>query len=839
MAATTVTMERRWKRRRMQVMTRRSIGSAMLACGAVVVLLSVAGKVTAQDAPYVNGAIADAEFKKITAADMDRLRQLKILFGSRSFGQNMGNGIRSLAAKNPIYKFPASRFEASTFKTNGDNSVFPPDAFDKVNWVHDWVIASPWSKRIFTMKSLLEEAPHFYQDDIDVFMIYYHGGDAKTYPVYAKEMDGMRQRNPHIKFIYVTAGFEGPKQARFNASAAAFSDLVRKNYKGKVPLYDLSHILNDDGRCGNQYCPEYSSDPAQVHPNNTVAEERMAKGLLVILHKLFIENQPAGSTEAPTTPENPAGRSLDRYSIRLTWDFSKLPDCGVKHYLVQRDGKQVGVSKGFGFADRGLKENTEYTYTVAAVGNNGKVSSWSQPCKVRTFNDTERPALKMVRDIIRNDTIILEFSEPLDTASATNVANYTLAGGIEVQKAALAEHLVTLTTAPMPDNTTTTLTIGDVTDTSVNKNVVAPGTVVAIRYVNRTIDDVLAYWPLDGDAKDASGNGNDGKLMKSPAFVPGIRGKAMKLSVDGPSCADVRLPGSKKVNLDGTENFTMAVWAKKDDAAKGGTLLNRHVVYNMSVGADTVSVTLYNRDGRDRAMVKAKAPEIRDTEWHHYCAVYDGKAVVLYIDGTAKGQAPLTGNVRHDRTRNLTIGQGLFKKWFGGAIDEVRMYGWPLAEAKVRQLHAMGSAGLSPDLQAVQAILKANGDGRSLKGAAVVDADGRVTKLYLQNDLGGQVFRITADVGQLTELQLLHVYGPEDHDHAAPKLTYMDPAIAKCTKLTELLLNDNDLASLPEQITALKALKVFSVGNNRLSKVSDKLRKWLDMADPDWQGSQK
>ena len=47
----------------------------------------------------------------------------------------------------------------------------------------------------------------------------------------------------------------------------------------------------------------------------------------------------------------------------------------------------------------------------------------------------------------------------------------------------------------------------------------------------------------------------------------------------------------------------------------------------------------------------------------------------------------------------------------------------------------------------------------------MVNDKGRVITPFLQNDLGGSVFKLPVAIGKLTELEVLHVYGPEKHNH--------------------------------------------------------------------------
>jgi hypothetical protein len=138
------------------------------------------------------------------------------------------------------------------------------------------------------------------------------------------------------------------------------------------------------------------------------------------------------------------------------------------------------------------------------------------------------------------------------------------------------------------------------------------------------------------------------------------------------------------------------------------------------------------------------------------------------------------------------------------------------------------------DAKAVQAILTANGlTKKKVEGVSVVE-NGRVVKLYLQE---GGVKVIPDAIGELTELRLLHCYG--DRNLKLPLLTKVSPAIAKCGKLEELLLNQNDLATLPPEIAQLTNLKVLSIADNKLKDLSEVVKAWAEKFDPKGLADQK
>ena len=43
---------------------------------------------------------------------------------------------------------------------------------------------------------------------------------------------------------------------------------------------------------------------------------------------------------------------------------------------------------------------------------------------------------------------------------------------------------------------------------------------------------LVAYYPLEGDVMDATGNGHDGTIMGDPKFVPGKFGQALEFKAE-------------------------------------------------------------------------------------------------------------------------------------------------------------------------------------------------------------------------------------------------------------------------------------------------------------------
>lgn len=74
------------------------------------------------------------------------------------------------------------------------------------------------------------------------------------------------------------------------------------------------------------------------------------------------------------------------------------------------------------------------------------------------------------------------------------------------------------------------------------------------------------------------------------------------------------------------------------------------------------------------------APPVDDNKWHHLAATYDGSYAKIYMDGRFITQAVATAMT--DPSNNLEIGHG-GGFWFGGSIDNVRIYNYARTPAQI------------------------------------------------------------------------------------------------------------------------------------------------------------
>jgi dienelactone hydrolase len=208
---------------------------------------------------------------------------------------------------------------------------------------------------------------------------------------------------------------------------------------------------------------------------------------------------------------------------------------------------------------------------------------------------------------------------------------------------------------------------------------------------------LLGCWPLDGNAADASGNGNNGTLMNSPSFVAG-KVDSNALSLNGTN-QYVDVPVSSIMSaISAAKGVSISLWLNggagqpSADAVTGacnGTtvVIQTMVPYsNGNVYWDAGNPA----DGYDR-ISKAAEPNDYRLQWNFWVFTKDVTAGtmaiyhngVLWHSGTGKSRS-LSGAT----SLNFGASAGGTTKYYEGLIDDVRIYNYSLSATEVATLYA-------------------------------------------------------------------------------------------------------------------------------------------------------
>jgi hypothetical protein len=218
--------------------------------------------------------------------------------------------------------------------------------------------------------------------------------------------------------------------------------------------------------------------------------------------------------------------------------------------------------------------------------------------------------------------------------------------------------------------------------------------------------ELVGWWKLDETggtvAADSSGQGHDGTIAGTPAWMPGLHGGAMQFSGDDSitlPAADMGMSStvgsvSFWVNAGAPPGIGTIFWAGDNNTGGGFGPENEMTVHLEQAGTYwqggevsfwTPSSFLYSDPQKS---VAGSAPInpilVSDNQWHHVAATWGGpdNNVKLYIDGALIHSAAYSPGGW--AFTNMYLGRmANSSRFFNGLLDDVQLYNHAMNEAEI------------------------------------------------------------------------------------------------------------------------------------------------------------
>lgn len=217
---------------------------------------------------------------------------------------------------------------------------------------------------------------------------------------------------------------------------------------------------------------------------------------------------------------------------------------------------------------------------------------------------------------------------------------------------------------------------------------------ISLAFAQTPEEGLVAHYSFEGDARDATPNGNDGNVMGA-ALTDGVGGEAESAyRLDGLDDYLV-VPHSESLSLG--DEATFSLWwqhtpqasqdqyytlFEKSDPERGG-----HSRYGMWLIGDLVEVCVEAPDNSQQNCLDST--DALTEGWHHLAGTFDGETLRVYIDGELSAEREVDQPGISQSSYEIFIGTDQYAPeplYTEGAIDELRIYDRALSEADIAAL---------------------------------------------------------------------------------------------------------------------------------------------------------
>jgi hypothetical protein len=201
-------------------------------------------------------------------------------------------------------------------------------------------------------------------------------------------------------------------------------------------------------------------------------------------------------------------------------------------------------------------------------------------------------------------------------------------------------------------------------------------------------DDLVAYYPFNGNADDESGNGNHGVVHGATLTTDRFGSEESAYSFDG---IDDYIASNSDISLDTT--YSVALWFNYTESTESATLFHRGYQgwcwYEPKIHIDEASTLKVNVSGCSGEETVGTL-EIAPGEWYHVAIVARNGSQEFYVNGEKIASTGHT--LRYTFAYKAFIGVSANQNtpvlnYFHGSIDDVRIYNRALSEAEVQALY--------------------------------------------------------------------------------------------------------------------------------------------------------
>jgi hypothetical protein len=211
-------------------------------------------------------------------------------------------------------------------------------------------------------------------------------------------------------------------------------------------------------------------------------------------------------------------------------------------------------------------------------------------------------------------------------------------------------------------------------------------------------DNVVAYFPFNGDATDVTGNGNSTTYLTALTLTSDRLGQLGSAYYFNGSSSLIKLPNQL---LPSNTAFAISCWVKivgnHATADQSQTLIDLRGQYQIALSyfqsnyaANPSTFGFYMYSSPTAVTLFSPNNSAKLNIWQHVVASYGNNSMELYVDGNLIGTQTLNppGTVSgYNNTIGKDYNVSLNRSWVNGSIDEVIFYKRKLTSVEVKAIY--------------------------------------------------------------------------------------------------------------------------------------------------------
>jgi hypothetical protein len=212
---------------------------------------------------------------------------------------------------------------------------------------------------------------------------------------------------------------------------------------------------------------------------------------------------------------------------------------------------------------------------------------------------------------------------------------------------------------------------------------------------------LVAYYPFNGNANDASGTGNNGSPVGGVTWTTGVIGGGIHLDGTG----YINVPDSPSLDLPGGSGTISAFIRVDPSSDQSGIVVKESsssfpwtIAYEFTLRNDWLN--MLTSDGSTTGLGAHFGAGLADSLWHHVAATWVPDDIRLYVDGTLVFQGNERDPVYTINNTSDPVLIGAFRwnvggiyRYMTGDMDEVRIYDYALSADEIRGLATIPAPG--------------------------------------------------------------------------------------------------------------------------------------------------